>query len=79
MAIVIPASSLVAQDYQPLEIKNIRPADILPIVGQVEAWDKKVYNRIEHLRIAEATRIRDMMRKNPDAIAQALSAWLKED
>ncbi|MBQ6781112.1 MAG: hypothetical protein IJP62_07735 [Treponema sp.] len=23
--------------------------------------------------------IRDMMRKNPDAIAQALSAWLKED
>lgn len=61
MAIVIPASSLFAQDYQPLEIKNIQPKEILPIVGQVEAWDKKVYNRIEHLRIAEATRIRDMM------------------
>lgn len=37
MAIVIPASSLVAQDYQPLEIKNIQPKEILPIVGQVEA------------------------------------------
>lgn len=61
MTIVIPASSLFAQDYQPLEIINIQPKEILPIVGQVEAWDKKVYNRIEHLRIAEATRIRDMM------------------
>ena len=63
MAIVIPASYLFAQDYQPLEIKNIRPADILPIVGQVEAGDKKVYNHIEHLRLAESTRIREMMRK----------------
>ena len=61
MAIVIPASSLFAQDYQPLEIINIQPKEILPIVGQVEEWDKKVYNHIEHLRIAEATRIRDMM------------------
>ena len=63
MAIVIPASSLFAQEYQPLEIINIRPVDILPIIGQIEAWDKKAYEHIEHLRIAEATRIRDMMRE----------------
>jgi hypothetical protein len=37
MTIVIPASSLFAQDYQPLEIINIQPKEILPIVGQVEA------------------------------------------
>lgn len=61
MAIVIPANSLFAQDYQPLEIINIRPVDILPIIGQIEAGDKKAYEHIEHLRIAEATRIRDMM------------------
>jgi hypothetical protein len=35
----------------------------LPIIGQVEAGDKKVYEHIEHLRVAEATRIRDMMRE----------------
>jgi hypothetical protein len=46
-----------------MEITNIKPADILPIIGQVEAWDKKCYEHIEHLRVAEATRIRDMMWK----------------
>ena len=46
-----------------IEINNIRPVDILPIIWQVEAWDKNVYEHIEHLRIAEATRIRDMMWK----------------
>ena len=50
-------------EYKTMEIDNVNPADILPIVGQVEAGDKKVYNHIEHLRLAEATRIRDMMRK----------------
>lgn len=46
-----------------IEINNIRPVDILPIIWQVEAWDKNVYEHIEHLRVAEATRIRDMMWK----------------
>lgn len=50
-------------EYKTMEINNISPKDILPIVWQVEEWDKKVYNRIEHLRLAESTRIRDMMRK----------------
>lgn len=63
MAVVIPAGSLVAQEYQPVQITNLQPKEILPIVWQVEEWDKKVYNRIEHLRLAESTRIRDMMRK----------------
>lgn len=51
------------QEYQPVEIVNLQPKEILPIVGQVEAGDKKVYNHIEHLRLAESTRIREMMRK----------------
>jgi len=37
MAVVIPAVPLDAQEYQPMEITNIKPADILPIIGQVEA------------------------------------------
>ena len=49
-------------DYQSIEINNIKPVDILPVIGQVEQWDKECYNHIEHLRLAEATRIRDMMR-----------------
>ena len=61
MTVVIPAGSLVAQDYQPLEIINVKPVDILPIIWQIESGDKKAYEHIEHLRIAEATRIRDMM------------------
>lgn len=63
MAVVIPAVSSVAQEYQPVEITNINPADILPIIGQVETWDKQCYEHIKHLRIAEATRIREMMWK----------------
>ena len=59
MAVVIPASY--AQNYKPIEITNIKPVDILPIIGQIEAGDKKAYDHIEHLRIAEATRIREMM------------------
>jgi hypothetical protein len=50
-------------EYKSIEITNIRPADILPIIWQIEAWDKKAYEHIEHLRIAEATRLRDMMSK----------------
>ncbi len=52
-----------ALEYQSMEINDIRPVDILPIIGQVEVWDKRVYEHIEHLRLAEATRIRDMMWK----------------
>jgi len=50
-----------AQNYNLVEITNIAPQDILPIIWQIESWDKKAYEHIEHLRIAEATRIRDMM------------------
>ncbi len=59
MAVVIPASY--AQDYKSIKINNIKPVEILPIIGQIEAGDKKAYDHIEHLRVAEATRIRDMM------------------
>ena len=59
MAVVIPESY--AQNYKPIEITHLKPADILPIVWKVEAGDKKVYNHIEHLRLAEATKIRDLM------------------
>lgn len=52
-----------ALEYQSMEINNISPAEILPITWQVEVWDKNAYNHIEHTRIAEATRIRDMMWK----------------
>lgn len=50
-------------EYQAITINNIKPVDILPIIGQIENWDKKAYEHIEHLWIAEAVRIRDMMWK----------------
>ena len=52
-----------ALEYKDMEINNIKPVDILPIIWQVESGDKKAYEHIEHLRIAEATKIRDMMRE----------------
>ena len=52
-----------ALEYKAMGITNLRPVDILPIIWQVQAWDKNVYSHIEHLRMAEATRIRDMMWK----------------
>lgn len=55
--------SIKALEYKAMEVNNIRPVDILPIIWQIEVWDKKVYEHIEHLRVAEATRIRDMMRE----------------
>ena len=48
-------------EYQSINITNIKPVDILPIIWQVESWDG--YSPIEHLRIAETSRIRDMMWK----------------
>lgn len=48
-------------EYGKIALTDIRPVDILPIIGQVTEGDKQVYDHIEHLRLAEATRIRDMM------------------
>lgn len=45
----------------PVEIRNLAPEEILPIVGQIEKGDVHEYEHIDHLRLAEATRIRDMM------------------
>lgn len=47
--------------YNKLTVTDLKPVDILPIIGQIETGDKNVYSYIEHLRVAEATRIRDMM------------------
>ena len=47
--------------HQTMKITDLKPEKILPIIGQIEAGDKNVYSYIEHLRVAEATRIRDMM------------------
>lgn len=59
MAVVIPESY--AQDYKSIEITNIEPVEILPIIWQVDIWDRWAYEHIKPLRVAEATRIRDMM------------------
>ena len=47
--------------YNKMTVTDIKPVDILPIIGQIEAGDKNCYSYIEHLRVAEATRLRDMM------------------
>ena len=51
----------VVMSYAAIAITDLKPVEILPIIGQVEVGDIKVYDHIEHLRLAEATRIRDMM------------------
>lgn len=61
MAVVIHTGY--AQTYKPIDIANLEPVEILPIIWQIEAGDKNYYDHIEHLRIAEATRIIDMMWK----------------
>lgn len=48
-------------EYGKVAITDLKPVEILPIIGQVTNGDTDVYDHIEHLRIAEATRIRDMM------------------
>ena len=48
-------------EYGKIAITDIRPVDILPIIGQITEGDKQAYDHIEHLRLAEATRVRDMM------------------
>lgn len=47
--------------YNSVSISNLKPGDILPIVDQVEEGDKQAYYHIEHIRLAEATKVRDMM------------------
>ena len=44
-------SSINSSEYKAIEIENINPVDILPIIWQVEYGDKNAYNHIEHLRI----------------------------
>ena len=51
----------VLMKYGNVAITDLKPVDILPVIGQVVLGDKQVYDHIEHLRLAEATRIRDMM------------------
>lgn len=55
------AEIVLAVRRTPLEVVNLAPEDILPVVGQIEKGDVHEYEHIDHLRIAEATRIRDMM------------------
>ena len=50
-------------EYKPISIKYFTPEEILPIIWQIEWWDKQAYEHIEHLKIAEATKLRDMMRQ----------------
>ena len=47
--------------YQSLSITDLTPADIVPIIGEVNYGDRNVYSYIEHLRAAEAVRVVDMM------------------
>ena len=48
-------------EYQAMDISNLQPKEILPIVSKVNVGDRSAYDHIEHLRIAEGTRVRDMM------------------
>ncbi len=47
--------------YQAMKITDLKPVEILPIIGQIEGGDKNAYSHIEQLKIAEVTRIRDIM------------------
>ncbi len=44
-----------------MKITDLKPVEILPIIGQIEGGDKNAYSHIEQLKIAEVTRIRDIM------------------
>ena len=47
--------------YHSVSITDLKPADILPIIDQIQTGDKNVYYHTEELRVAESTRIREMM------------------
>ena len=48
-------------EYGKVAINDLKPVEILPFIDQVTEGNMEVYYHIEHLRLAEATRIRDMM------------------
>ena len=56
-----------AAAYTPLQINYYKPKEILPILSQLESederWIERWYAPIDHLGIAEGTKIRDMMWK----------------
>ena len=52
-----------ALEYKSPEIRYIPPKEILPVIWNINVWDKKAYEHIDHLKIAESTLMRDMMRK----------------
>ena len=62
-AFKVEGLTIKAMEYKAMSVTHIKPVEILPIIGQVTAGDVKCYDHIEHLRIAEATRIREMMWK----------------
>ena len=45
--------------YNAVPVTDLKPEEILPFLGQIETGDS--YDHIEHLRVAEASRIIDMM------------------
>ena len=49
------------KEYSPVEITNLKPEEILPVLLKHRVGDK--YETIEHLGIAENVRISDMMLK----------------
>ena len=53
----------VNMQYGKVAITDLKPVEIMPVIGQIKSGDKSAYDHIEHLRLAEATRIRDMMSK----------------
>lgn len=59
--IIVDKLTIKPLDHKTLSITSLKPADILPIIWQIEWWDG--YSPIEHLRVAESTKMRDMMRK----------------
>jgi len=56
-----PELTIAPLSSETVALTDLRPEEILPIVGQVESGDVHAYEHIEHLRIAETTRVRDMM------------------
>lgn len=82
-------------EYKSLTIKNLKPADIMPFLwetkniwGNLNIKDIIWYECIEHLRIVEATKIRDMMRQygagnhSPEQYQQLMSrlhTWMTNE
>ncbi len=55
------AVTVKGMEYGKIAITDVRPVDLLPVIGQVTNGDPNVYDNFERLRLAEATRIVDMM------------------